>query len=250
MSETPPSRRIADALRQAILSGELAAGAKLPSERSLAQSYGAARNTARQAIAILQAEGLVEAQHGRGVFVRRRPPLRRLSQDRYARRYREAGRAPFRAEAEREGRRARVEVTEIGPSPAPSWAASRLGLREGEQVLLRKNRYLANDEPVQLANTYIRWDIAEGTALLKPVPGPGGIYATLEALGHELARLLEDVSARMPLPDEVASLWLGRGMPVLELVHTSFDQHGQAFEVTQSILPADRNLLTYDLPVS
>jgi GntR family transcriptional regulator len=72
----------------------------------------------------------------------------------------------------------------------------------------------------------------------------------LEDLGHELARLEEDVSARMPLPDEVASLRLGRGVPVLELIHTSFDQHGQAFEVTQSILPADRNLLTYDLPVS
>src|SRR5215218_2140834 len=118
--EAPPSRRIADELRRAILAGELAPGALLPSERALAREHGTARNTARQAIAILQAEGLVDAQHGRGVFVRRRPPLRRLAQDRYARRYREAGRAPFRAEAEREGRRARVEVTEVGPSPAPS----------------------------------------------------------------------------------------------------------------------------------
>jgi GntR family transcriptional regulator len=249
VSQTPPSRRMADALRQAILSGELAPGAKLPSERSLAQSYGAARNTARQAIAILQAEGLVEAQHGRGVFVRRRPPLWRLAQDRYARRYREAGRAPFRTEAESQGRRAQVQVTDIEPAPAPFWVARRLGLREGEQVLLRKNRYLADDEPVQLANTYVHWDIAEGTALLKPVPGPGGIYATLESLGHQLVRMQEDVSARMPLPDEAAALRLGRGVPVLELIHTSFDQDGQAFEVTQSILPADRNLLAYDLPV-
>jgi GntR family transcriptional regulator len=172
-----------------------------------------------------------------------------LAQDRYARRYREAGRAPFRTEAESQGRRAQVQVTDIGPAPAPFWVARRLGLREGEQVLLRKNRYLADDEPVQLANTYVRWDIAEGTALLKPVPGPGGIYATLESFGHQLVRMQEDVSARMPLPDEAAALGLGRGVPVLELIHTSFDQDGQAFEVTQSILPADRNLLAYDLPV-
>jgi GntR family transcriptional regulator len=49
------------------VSGAFGPGAKLPSERELARSYGTARNTARQAIAILQAEGLVEAEHGRGV---------------------------------------------------------------------------------------------------------------------------------------------------------------------------------------
>src|SRR5215218_7141828 len=119
--EAPPSRRIADELRRAILAGELAPGALLPSERALAREHGTARNTARQAIAILQAEGLVEAEHGRGVFVRRRPPLLRLSHDRYARRHREAGKAPFRAEIEAQGRQARVEVTSIAPVPAPRW---------------------------------------------------------------------------------------------------------------------------------
>jgi GntR family transcriptional regulator len=250
MSRTPPSRRIADELRQMILSGELPPGAKLPSERRLAQSYGAARNTARQAIAILQSEGLVEAEHGRGVFVRRRPPLRRLRHDRYARRYREAGKAPFRAEVEAQGRQARVEVREIGPVPAPVWVAERLGLNEGSRVLVRKNRYLADDEPIELANTYIPWAIAEGTALLNAVPAPGGIYACLASLGHELTRLQEDVSARMPLPEEVRLLRLARGVPVIELIHTSFDQDGQPIEVTHSVLPSDRNVLSLELPVT
>ena len=77
MSETPASRRLADRLREAIVNGTFGPGAKLPSERELARSYGMARNTARQAIALLQAEGLVEAEHGRGVYVRMRPPLLR-----------------------------------------------------------------------------------------------------------------------------------------------------------------------------
>lgn len=69
-----PSRRIADDLRASIERGELSLGGKLPSERDLAARYGTARNTAREAISILQSEGLVVAQHGRGVFVR---PVRR-----------------------------------------------------------------------------------------------------------------------------------------------------------------------------
>jgi GntR family transcriptional regulator len=245
----PPSRRIADELRGAILAGELAPGALLPSERELARKHGTARNTARQAIAILQAEGLVEAEHGRGVFVRRQQPLLRVAHDRYARRYREAGRAPFRAEAEAQGRTPRVEVTAIEKVPAPAWVAERLSLDRGERVLVRRNRYLADEEPVQLADTYLPLAIARRTPLERKVPAAGGIYAALEDLGYRLARIEERVTARMPLPDEVAALALRPGVPVLDLRHTGYGQNGTAIEVTHSVLPADRNALTTDLPV-
>jgi GntR family transcriptional regulator len=245
----PPSRRIADELRGAILAGELAPGALLPSERELARRHGTARNTARQAVAILQAEGLVEAEHGRGVFVRRQQPLLRVAHDRYARRHREAGRAPFRAEAEAQGRTPRVEVAAIEAVPAPLWVAERLSLGEGERVLVRRNRYLADEQPVQLADTYLPLTIARGTPLEREVPAAGGIYAALEELGHRLARIEEHVIARMPLPDEAAALALAPGVPVLDLRHTSYDQRGTATEVTHSILPADRNALTIELPV-
>ncbi len=247
--EAPPSRRIADELRRAILAGELAPGALLPSERVLAGTHGTARNTARQAIAILQAEGLVDAQHGRGVFVRERQPFIRVAHDRYARRYREAGRAPFRAEAEAQGRTPRVQVSAIEPATAPAWVAERLSLEPGERVLLRRNRYLADEEPVQLADTYLPLSIAEGTALEREVPAAGGIYAALEALGHRLARIDEVATARMPLPEEAMALVLSPGVPVIDLRHTSYDQDGRAVEVTHSVLSADRNALTIHLPV-
>lgn len=137
----------------------------------------------------------------------------------------------------------------IEPAAAPPWVAQRLGVAEGEPVLLRRNRYLVDGDPVQLADTYIPWAIAEGTPLLDAVPAPGGIYACLEVLGHELDRMQEDVTARMPLPDEVSLLSMGRGIPVIELIHTSWDRHEVAVEVTRSLLPADRNLLSFELPV-
>jgi GntR family transcriptional regulator len=246
--ELPPSRRIADELRVAILDGRLAAGALLPSERELARTHGTARNTARQAIAILQAEGLVEAQHGRGVFVRERRPFLRVAHDRYSRRHREAGRAPFRAEAEAQGRTARVDVLVIERVPAPEWVAAQLRVPAGEQVLVRRNRYLADEEPVQLADTYLPLAIAAGSELEREAPGPEGIYAALEQLGHRLASIEEQVTARMPLPHETAALVLQAGVPVLDLRHTSYDQDGRAIEVTHSILAADRNALTFQLP--
>ncbi|MFZ0877616.1 MAG: winged helix-turn-helix domain-containing protein, partial [Pseudonocardiaceae bacterium] len=58
-----PSRRIADAVRSLITTGELAPGDKLPSERELARRFSTARNTAREAIRLLTEEGLVTAQH-------------------------------------------------------------------------------------------------------------------------------------------------------------------------------------------
>jgi len=53
----------------------------------------------------------------------------------------------------------------------------------------------------------------------------------------------------MPLPDEIEALALSVGVPVIDLRHTGYDQHGAAVEVTHSILPADRNALTFQLPV-
>lgn len=73
MRTPPPSRRIADALRERIAAGEFGPGDQLPSERELVAAHQVARNTARAALLILGAEGLVVARHGRGVFVRRHP---------------------------------------------------------------------------------------------------------------------------------------------------------------------------------
>jgi GntR family transcriptional regulator len=245
--EPPPSKRIADELRRAIDAGELAPGSRLPSERELARSHGTARNTARQAIQILLAEGLVEAQHGRGVFVRPPRPLVRLGHDRYSRRYRKVGLAPFRAEAERQGFAPRVEVLDVEPVSAPGWVAERLKLEEGDKVLRRRNRYFADDRPVQLADTYIPLEVAGQSSLHQPEVGPGGIYQRLEERGHRLLAFREDISARMPRPDEVESLVISPGIPVIELLHTSLDQDGKPFEVTHFILPADRNALSFEL---
>ncbi len=68
----PPSLRTDDlfeALQARILSDEWPAGARLPGERELAESYDTNRNTLREAIRRLEHAGLVTVRHGQGVTV-------------------------------------------------------------------------------------------------------------------------------------------------------------------------------------
>ncbi|MBF9133225.1 PLP-dependent aminotransferase family protein [Plantactinospora sp. S1510] len=61
-----------DALREAVRTGRLAPGTRLPSSRSLATDLGIARNTVANAYAELIAEGWLTAQQGSGTRVARR----------------------------------------------------------------------------------------------------------------------------------------------------------------------------------
>lgn len=60
----------AEALRNAIVSGELPAGVRLPAERTLAERFAVNRVTVRGALAQLEAEHLVSVRQGSGYTVR------------------------------------------------------------------------------------------------------------------------------------------------------------------------------------
>ncbi len=63
------AEQMAETIQESILSGESAAGTLLPTEPELAEQFGVSRAVVRDATRILMARGLVEVQHGRGVFV-------------------------------------------------------------------------------------------------------------------------------------------------------------------------------------
>ncbi|MYR40698.1 winged helix-turn-helix domain-containing protein, partial [Streptomyces sp. SID5910] len=62
-------RGLTDALREAVRTGRLAAGTRLPSSRALAADLGIARNTVADAYADLVAEGWLTARQGSGTRV-------------------------------------------------------------------------------------------------------------------------------------------------------------------------------------
>ena len=247
----PRSQQIADDLRAAIEAGEYAPGAKLPSQRVLAEQYDAARNTVDEALKILSREGLITSEWGRGNFVRERKPLIRLGSDRYSPRYRETGLSPFLLECAKQGKRGRFVVLRIDRiKPDPALAEQLKVSPKAKSVLRRENVFYADDDPVYRVTTWIPWDIAQGTGLLQEeVPHQFGIHGVLEERGHTMARISDEITARMPTPEEVGHLSLPQGVPVIEVMHTSLDQDGEPYEVTRFVMRADMNGLSYNVPV-
>lgn len=243
-------RQVADMLREKIQRGELQPGDRLPSEADLAAHFEITRMTIRNAIQDLKNEGLVVSEHGRGVFVRAAPPVRRLASDRFARAHRQRGKAAFLAEAEQSGHEPGVDRIEIANICADVEVAARLHLDEGARVVRRSRRYLVNGRPVEQATSYIPADIAAGTAIEQVNTGPGGIYARIEEAGHTLSHFTEEVSARMPTPEERRELDMAAGVPVIVLVRTAFDTQGRPVEVCDTVKVASSYVLEYRVPAT
>ena len=79
----PKYLELVEHLRTQITSGEIQSGQKLPSENTLSAEYQVSRQTVRKALSILQNEGYVYAEHGRGTFcskqIRRTQPSKNIA---------------------------------------------------------------------------------------------------------------------------------------------------------------------------
>lgn len=69
-SPMPVYQQIANDMIARIAQEEWIIGGKLPSESELSEEYGASRVTVRQALAKLEADGLIDKQRGRGAFLK------------------------------------------------------------------------------------------------------------------------------------------------------------------------------------
>lgn len=68
-SKTPVYQQVAGQIRQAMLKGELSEGEMLPSVRSLSSDLSVSVITIKKAYDLLEEQGLVVTQAGRGTFV-------------------------------------------------------------------------------------------------------------------------------------------------------------------------------------
>ncbi|WP_282604858.1 PLP-dependent aminotransferase family protein [Pelagibius sp. Alg239-R121] len=68
-SKMPLHRQLYDQIREAVLTGRLAPGARLPSSRTLASELGCSRNTAVTAFDQLLSEGYLAGQVGSGTYI-------------------------------------------------------------------------------------------------------------------------------------------------------------------------------------
>ena len=76
MAEQPKYQQVADILRREIAEGVFRDGQTLMTEEELRVRFDVSRQTIRQAIALLEDDGLVDRRRGSGTYVRHGPRRR------------------------------------------------------------------------------------------------------------------------------------------------------------------------------
>ncbi|MFB0632350.1 GntR family transcriptional regulator [Streptomyces sp. AB3(2024)] len=247
----PRYLQIAEDIIQQVRAGVLKPGDQVPSEAEMAERYGVSGGTVRKAMLEIRASGLVDTRHGKGSYVRDRPPVRHRSSDRFRRSLRQGGKAAYLAESEQSGATAKVSVIYIGPIEAPEAIAQRLGVEAGTQVLARRRLYFRNGAPVETATSYLPWDVVRDIPeLFAENPGDGGIYARLEEHGHTFAEFVETLRARPAAKAEASELALSPGATVVHLLRNAVTDAGRVVEVCDTLMAADQFVFEFRIPAS
>lgn len=253
--------RIADDLRRSIRAGELKPGDKLPAESKLVERYRKSLPTVRQALSLLEAEGLILKRHGRGNFVRE---PRKLVQRTNARHQWEKDRA-----RESHEERSQTGATEhdtgltvddlvfqadYRETEADEELAAAFGVPEGTPMLERtyRTRYRAESAPFNVARSYlVRGMVAANPDLLDETkePWPGGTQNQLHTVGIEVDRVEERVTARPPTAEEAEELELPPGTAVMILKKTTYDINDRVVDLSYVTLPGDRTELIFTTPL-
>jgi GntR family transcriptional regulator len=240
----PKYQRIADELKEAIRAGRYVSGDRLPGENDLMSTYDVARMTARQALGVLQSEGIAEARKGVGVFVRSFHPIRRRGIQRLSERQWGAGKSIW--DTDTENRDLAVDQVEVTEEEAAEDIARALDVEPGSPVWVRSRRFVLDGKPVLLARSYLPAAIVAGSAITQEDTGPGGTYARLAELGHKPVHFREELRSRMPLAAEAERLNLSMGTPIILITRTAFAAEGHPVEVNRMTLDSAAYILEYD----
>jgi GntR family transcriptional regulator len=221
---------VVNAVQQRIEDGTYAPGAAIPSETQLMAEFDTSRPTIVRALGILQQDGWIESQQGKGRYVKGRPiPAAQQSADRAL-------------ELLNQGEDAEVVLLRVGAMMAPNRAAAALELDSETPVIMR--RRLVNSEvgPVELSATYVPVELSAGTDIGRKTPLPEGILRHLSARkGVNLAQATERISARLPTAEEAELLKITDRDAVLTLLVTVFDRAGQPQLAIDAVIPANRH---------
>lgn len=94
-------------------------------------------------------------------------------------------------------------------------------------------------------------DMAAGTAIESPSRIQGGVYAAIEdpdgPVRRQVARSVDEITGRMPTPEEARELMLPPGVPVFRVLRTAYDAQSQPLELQDSVAAADRHEFRYEV---
>lgn len=168
----PPSRSrarrpLSDEIRDAIVtdfitSGAVPPGERLPTEAELCERYSVSRITVRAALRGLQATGLITVRQGHGSTVLPRTDTITSGLDRLC---------SFDTFARDSGRSVETGALEIVETPADGEVAGRLGISEGDPVVIVRRVKLYDGEPVGWIVDYLPTSVIGAAAMRESFEG-------------------------------------------------------------------------------
>ncbi|MGC4996547.1 GntR family transcriptional regulator [Streptomyces sp. DT195] len=248
-NDTPDRRslheRIAADLRDEIMSGDLAAGASLPSTVHLKERFDASNATIQKALQLLKDERLVVGRAGAAVTVRehRQRTMRPAS---YMAPAPSGERYRWLTEAAKLGARPASSLLDVRETSAPADVAAALRIAGDEAVLLRQQLLTLDDEPVELVKSYYPMAIARGTAITEKRKIRGGTPALLAELGFPPRTSVDRVSARVPTQEQYRALRLPSDLPVLRTLRVVFSDDERPIEATVMVKAGHLYELQYE----
>jgi GntR family transcriptional regulator len=211
-----------DDLRMRITAGEYQPGDQLPRVRELLATYGIrSRSGIDEALNTLEAEGLIERQHGSKIFVRRRHVVRRDLVAGLQLEYRHA----VSGEPAKTGLFEAItgeDDVEVSITYQQVAAGKRVGellkVDPAAPVLARTFHYKVTGKPHQVARSFMPAATAAAAGLVGPESERLGIgtIAQLRAAGCLVDRARLTIDSRMPTAAEARELEIPPGTPVYE----------------------------------
>lgn len=222
-SETPLYEQIAQPIEEAILSGDLAPGAKIEDEVSMAQRLEVARPTARRALQELTEKGLLLRRRGVGTTVtapHAHRPMRLTSLDE------DLARAGFTPSTKVLG----YEIREANDDECSS-----LGLEPGDSLLsLRRLRY-ADGTPVAILNNLVPLELAPIWQEL----ADASLFDCLRARDVEVTIVEQEIGARCATAEEAELLEAKQDAAVLTLHRIRRSTGERAVDVGEHVYRPD-----------
>ena len=227
-SDIPLYSQIVYIVKRNLSAGTLTAGDLLPSEAELCRAYDVSRSTVRQAIGILESEGLVVRKQGRGTFVAA-PKVRRRTENVYS----------FTSEISSMGMTPSstlIEFDVITPTPD---IVKMLELKSPEERVYRFTRIRnVNDEPLILETSY--YACALYPNLTRELVETHSFYSLLYEVGVVPANAVDSYEAVVIGRAEGELLHCKPGSCGFAVQRRTFDVSGMCYEFTQSLIRGDR----------
>lgn len=220
---------IADALRLRIASGELAAGALLPSESDVSANYDASRVTVRKAFAALREEGLVDSRQGFGWFVAASPLRQTLGRL-----------GTLEDQLVANGVSTERRVIEFGFVKAPKRAREVLG---ATSVLQVRRLNLADGTPFARVTVWVPEHL--GAEISRASIERTTFY---ELLPIPLGSATQTIGAAAASEDDATLLAVPVGSPVLCCERITNDTDGNAVLLSEFVFPGHRTEFVVELP--